>query len=139
MDQELAQKQSEKLTAEMPISADEFKTLITDLERQLDHRPCDHSLTMTETFLVNHPKKEAITLWLQQHGGYCDCEVLSNVVEDYLFVLEPKEDKPRENPINQMSSEKLQHLNTKAGLQTETTHESHQAPPTVYLKIKNRK
>lgn len=112
--QELAQKQEEKLIAEMPISGDAFKKLIEELECQLDDYPCDHSLTLTEKLLRNHPQKEAIIQWFQNHGGYCDCEVLLNVTEAYQCILE--EDKPQESPLNQISTEKLNRFITTAGL-----------------------
>jgi hypothetical protein len=60
------------------------KEMLLDLFRELDERlsrvPCDHSLRFTEAWAggadVDHDK---LLSWLQENGGYCDCEVLMNV------------------------------------------------------------
>jgi len=50
--------------------------------RQLTATPCDHTLRITETWLRNQdiPDANAVVEGLRNHGGYCDCEVLANVV-----------------------------------------------------------
>jgi hypothetical protein len=57
-----------------------------------DHPDCDHTLRDTLAFL--HERKldvDPIVEWLNEHGGYCDCEVRLNVmiwVAKYLALVE---------------------------------------------------
>lgn len=44
---------------------------------------------MTKAFLENKKlNTEAILPWLEEYGGYCDCEVLANVEESYESEIE---------------------------------------------------
>jgi hypothetical protein len=47
---------------------------------------CDHALNFTREFKHNQNlPEEPLVVWLEQNGGYCDCEVLANaeeVIED---------------------------------------------------------
>ncbi|MBO9829518.1 DUF2695 domain-containing protein [Xanthomonas sp. A2111] len=43
---------------------------------------CDHSLRLTEQFLESREiRPELLVAWLGEYGGFCNCEVLSNVEE----------------------------------------------------------
>ena len=65
----------------MPISQDQLAALFDHLDEELS-AGCDHSLKLTQAFLKEHALDvDAIVPWLGQYGGYCDCEVLSNVEE----------------------------------------------------------
>lgn len=75
-------KEYEKKWAELPISPAELASLGSFLEHALSKQRCDHSLEQTRGWLSEHSptkmdsKLKAIRHW----GGYCDCEVLYNVV-----------------------------------------------------------
>jgi hypothetical protein len=45
-------------------------------------RPCDHTLSLTEHWLHQRGVLDTrpVCKWLQEEGGFCDCEVLLNVV-----------------------------------------------------------
>ncbi len=65
---------------EPPISDEHLEDLYEHLTR--DGRPaCDHTHRETVEFLKARglPVGETIE-WLERNGGYCDCEVLMNVV-----------------------------------------------------------
>ena len=65
----------------MPISQDQLAALFDHLDEALS-AGCDRSLKLTRAFLTVHALDvDAIIPWLGQYGGYCDCEVLSNVEE----------------------------------------------------------
>jgi hypothetical protein len=72
----------EKKWAELPISPVELASLGSFLEHALSKQLCDHTLEQTRCWLSEHSptkidsKLKAIRHW----GGYCDCEVLYNVV-----------------------------------------------------------
>ena len=77
----------------MPIYAEELNLLLWELDRELSG--CAHTLVQTERAIdhlhLSH-QKEKIISWLNQAGGYCDCEVLLNVPSKYGFLIEDLDD-----------------------------------------------
>ena len=63
-----------------------LKNLMDMLDIELSEADCDHTLRFTEMFLRrNHiTDTQPILDWLQEQGGFCDCEVLANV-EHYFY------------------------------------------------------
>ena len=56
-----------------------LKELFDFLDRE-GASPCDHTLRETIEFLRERDLDVGrIVPWLQEHGGYCDCEVIYNV------------------------------------------------------------
>jgi hypothetical protein len=50
------------------------------LDLELEQHGCDHSRRLTEAWLIGRVHDPAsIFPWLDEHGGYCDCEVVANV------------------------------------------------------------
>ena len=69
------------LEASLPIPLPELKGLLDHLDETA--HTCDHTFYETTKFLVERGVDPARVLpWLQEHGGYCDCEVLANVESD---------------------------------------------------------
>jgi hypothetical protein len=51
------------------------------LPQSFKSQGCDHSLTRTTEWLeANASDIIADTRWLKQHGGTCDCKVITNIV-----------------------------------------------------------
>lgn len=75
-------KQYEKKWSELMLNPVQLESLGVFLERELAKSNCDHSNRLTEAWLTDHLKtKPALILEaLKRYGGYCDCEVLLNVV-----------------------------------------------------------
>jgi hypothetical protein len=74
------------LEAAMPIS----KSDVHDLFAQLDSSgfTCDHTLRETNQFLRSRNiDPSAVIPWLHQYGGFCDCEVLANVADQYCSIV----------------------------------------------------
>lgn len=60
-----------------------FHRLVIFLEGNEVMRYCDGTLRLTEEFIdENGLDKESTIEWLQDHGGFCDCEVLLNIAYD---------------------------------------------------------
>ncbi len=79
--EEIAQRGAAEAEARMPISKVHLTQLFDHLDVALAEG-CDHTLSLTRTFLQTHQLSEAtIVPWLGEYGGYCDCEVLANVEE----------------------------------------------------------
>jgi hypothetical protein len=70
--------------AELPLPDEQLQALFDALDRKLAIRGCDHSRRLTRSFLEQRglPVDEVFS-WLDEHGGYCDCEVLFNVAEHW--------------------------------------------------------
>ena len=80
----IVQKDTEEAIEKMPISFGDLAALLDHLDEELGEHGCDHTSKMTKAFLENKKlNTEAILPWLEEHGGYCDCEVLANVEESW--------------------------------------------------------
>ncbi len=68
--------------AAMPLPLNDLRALFDHLDHTFQQDSCDHSVRLTECFLSERGLDvERVTAWLQQYGGFCDCEVLANVTE----------------------------------------------------------
>lgn len=81
---ELRKKADMEFEASLPMSRESFSELFDYLDVELSHTGCDNSDTLTKAFLL---KKDAsvgeVIKWLNDRGGYCDCEILANVEEQF--------------------------------------------------------
>lgn len=67
--------------AGLPVAKETLWELFDWLDESLTNG-CDHSLRLTEQFLVSRGRPpELVVPWLGEYGGFCDCEVLFNVEE----------------------------------------------------------
>ena len=71
----------------LPFSIEIFKELFNYINIGLESDGCDDTLKYTKKFLENNnlPLKKVIE-WLEENGGYCDCEVLANIEEKILDI-----------------------------------------------------
>lgn len=79
MVKEIADKEFDEEVRKMPISKSNLKELFDYLGRP-NPPPCGHTFKETIEFLEKHNlNKDVIIPWLNEYGGYCDCEVIFNV------------------------------------------------------------
>ena len=75
-----------KLLHSLPVPAAVLKALFNHLDERLGSSECDDTLRHTLDFIRSHAlPEEAVVSWLEDNGGYCDCEALANaepVVEE---------------------------------------------------------
>ena len=92
----LTQKELDDFRASLPMEEKSFSVLFDYLEKALQECPCDHSLRHTTHFLTENKvcDIEKVTSWLTSHGGYCDCEVLCNVEEQFDYLGHPSNEAP---------------------------------------------
>ena len=65
--------------AKFPLPDDTLELLFNAVELSLESLVCDHSLKATLEWLrVNRLDIEPVVAWLQDNGGFCDCEVVAN-------------------------------------------------------------
>ena len=81
---EFQRKEIETFISGLPMEIKGFLNLFDVLNEKLGIEECDHTLRFTEQFLSIHqlPLQEVV-LWLNEYGGYCDCEVLFNIEEKF--------------------------------------------------------
>jgi len=80
---DIAQRERASAEARMPISKAHLAALFDHLDVSLGSG-CDHTLRITRAYLQEHSLPEgAIVLWLGEYGGFCDCEVLANVEDQW--------------------------------------------------------
>jgi hypothetical protein len=62
-----------------------FHKLFDYLDTELTDKNCDDTNSLTKTFLLqsNIQNVDEVLEWLADHGGYCDCEILANVEEQF--------------------------------------------------------
>jgi hypothetical protein len=82
---ELRKKASDAFEASLPMSRIKFEELFNYLDEELQEQECDNKPTLARTFLENQniTNVEAVLQWLSDKGGYCDCEILANVEEQF--------------------------------------------------------
>ena len=70
--------------AAFPVAPAELKALFDYLDAELPSMGCDHSRRITETWIRLHDHDaQAVLTWLDDHGGFCDCEVLLNCEQSF--------------------------------------------------------
>jgi hypothetical protein len=59
-----------------------WESFTESIDTLLESRKCDNKLSFATELLVDMRRfdVDASLDWLENHGGYCDCEVLMNVV-----------------------------------------------------------
>ena len=62
-----------------------FTKMFDHLDNELEKSACDDTSALTEKFLLqaNVENASKVLEWLSNHGGYCDCEILANVEEQF--------------------------------------------------------
>lgn len=82
---DLKEKADQEFESSLPMSRDNFKKLFDHLDILLTDKNCDDTNNLTKTFLLQSDieKVDEVLEWLADHGGYCDCEILANVEEEF--------------------------------------------------------
>ncbi len=66
----------------------QMKALFDFVDQRLSESECDHTLRHTIAFLDSQKvSEEPVLSWLEDAGGYCDCEVIANAEEKLESIL----------------------------------------------------
>ena len=72
-------KQRETSRTLLPLDDVEMKALFDMLDLSLQKQDCDHSRGLTDAWLRDRGHSlDVVHRWLDDNGGFCDCEVLAN-------------------------------------------------------------
>ena len=84
--QELKSRERAEFQASIPAPKAEILDLFEHLE---NGEPCDNTLRQTLEFIQARSLQEPeMIAWLEQHGGFCDCEVILNVEDTWNQMVE---------------------------------------------------
>jgi hypothetical protein len=68
----------------LPLAISELEAMFDMLDVELPIQGCDHSRRLTQAWLVSRGHDvEGVFAWLDEHGGFCDCEALANVEQHF--------------------------------------------------------
>ena len=68
-----------KARAAFPLAVEQLRDLFDSVGTAVDEQGCDESLRFTMRWLTDHALDPAsVVPWLQENGGWCDCEVVAN-------------------------------------------------------------
>lgn len=68
----------------LPFAKEHFTGLFDFLDNKLGNESCEHTLRFTEEYLNDKGLySEDVIEFLEENGGYCDCEILANVKEKF--------------------------------------------------------
>jgi len=88
--EEWEQQQRAVTRSTFPLPDPQPQALFDHVEEQVDAEGCDHSRRFTESWLsTSGIAAEPVLSWLTDHGGYCDCEVVTNAQEAWETSREP--------------------------------------------------
>lgn len=63
----------------LPLSDPDMEALFDMLDARLTISGCDHTRRYTDAWLAEQGHQMVqVHRWLDDHGGYCDCEALAN-------------------------------------------------------------
>jgi hypothetical protein len=86
--QAVRQAERDHIRSTLPIPAEQMRALFDFVGQKLSGNECDNRLTHTLVFLGdNELPVDQVVRWLHDAGGYCDCEVLANAEEKFLFAF----------------------------------------------------
>lgn len=79
--------EKKELRESLPFSIELFEELFDYIDEILETHGCNDTLKYTKEFLENNnlPLEKSIE-WLEENGGYCDCEVLANIEDKILEI-----------------------------------------------------
>ena len=82
---DLKKKADQEFESSLPTDRESFQKLFDYLDAELTDKNCDDTNSLTKTFLLqsNIQNVDEVLEWLAEHGGYCDCEILANVEQQF--------------------------------------------------------
>lgn len=82
---DLRKKAGDEFENSLPMSKENFKKLFDYLNTELGDKGCDDTNRITRLFLdqIDAANSQGVLDWLADKGGYCDCEILANVEEQF--------------------------------------------------------
>jgi hypothetical protein len=82
------QAERDAIRSTLPLTPEQMCRLFDFVDEQLSAVSCDDTLRNALAFLGKEGLPvDPVIRWLENAGGYCDCEVLANAEEKFLFAF----------------------------------------------------
>lgn len=89
MRQQFESQQRAAAWAALPLPSEELRALFNYLVAEFPVQGCDHTLRLTESWLIGRGLAvEPVLTWLHENGGHCDCEAAANSRERWQDALQ---------------------------------------------------
>jgi hypothetical protein len=76
--------QGEAARKAFPLADELLAQLFAHVSEAVERSGCNHSLKATEEWIASrNVDRDAVTNWLAENGGYCDCEVNANAADHW--------------------------------------------------------
>jgi hypothetical protein len=86
--QGVRQQERDQIRASLPVLPVQARALFDFVDQQLSDKECDGTLKYTLVFVgQNNLPADPVFKWLAAAGASCDCEVLANAEEKFLFAF----------------------------------------------------
>ncbi len=86
---QLSGEERERFIESLPATKDEIEDLFDYLDRRSQDESWVHNLRFTMQFLMERRlDMPRVMSWLNENGGYCDCEVLQNIETKWFEAFE---------------------------------------------------
>jgi len=82
---DLRQTAKEEFNKNLPTIRQNFMNLFDYLDKKLKSKECNDTNDLTKQYFqeIGVENIDEILNWLADKGGYCDCEILANVEQDF--------------------------------------------------------
>lgn len=81
------EKERVSFRASLPMEETKFPPFFDFLDQQLGEYGCGHDLSLVGKYCTkNNLDFVTLSKWCEKYGGYCDCEVLANVEDEFYYL-----------------------------------------------------
>lgn len=81
-----------RFLATLPATKEQIEDLFDYLDRRLADESCVHNLRFTMQFLMERRlDMPRVMSWLNENGGYCDCEILQNIEPQWFMAFDEEQ------------------------------------------------
>jgi len=78
------EQERKKAQAAFPLPNELLESLFTFVEAQVEKEGCDHTHRFTDRWVSENKQPHTpIFEWLEENGGFCDCEVAANALDHW--------------------------------------------------------
>ena len=100
----------------LPMKETDFLPLFDFLDNELSENECKNDCSLLEKYCKKKKLDFAtLTEWFKKHGGFCDCEILGNVEEQFYYLEKPTIPKIQPKKVQTVQRQKLDTLTTDFG------------------------
>ena len=99
----------------LPMKEVDFLPLFDFLDSKLSENDCQHDFSLLESYCKQKGLNFSVLVeWFKEQGGFCDCEIIANVEEQFEYLTKPTP-KIQSKPTQTVQRQKLDTLTTDFG------------------------